>query len=136
MTTLFDNTVIPEWAKGCISCVPDAFNRYSEEAHLEQHQPITCGVCGETSSTRWHAELNHAISLGASRRLNALLCTSLSLRLAHLAYDKREGHTPHPHDLRALDLGWVISDTGQPIPPEGWPDASQAARSFLMEAVA
>ena len=137
MTTLFDDQPVPTWALDCGYCQPDEFGRYSEATHQEWHLPVTCAVCGETSPSRWHANINHGVSLGASWQANALLCVSLSLRLNHLTYDKIHGREEsHPMDLTALELGWRIGPSGEQIPPEGWPDGSHATKCVVMEAAA
>lgn len=121
MTTLFDNQPVPTWAADCGYCVPNKYGQYpTETGHNRWHTPVTCGICGYTSPHRSYAELNHSVELGASRRLGALVCLSVALRLAHLSHDKHEGRKSRPSDLTVLELGWKISDTGREIPPEGW----------------
>lgn len=136
MKTLFDDLEIetPPWAKDCRSCHHDELGRYDELRHFTSHLPLTCAVCGETEPNRFLAELNHDVNLGASRQNNALLCVSLSLRLNHLSYAKRNDKEPRTDDLKALELGWTVLDDGTQVPPEGWPDASHATKSEFIAA--
>jgi len=120
-STLAVNT--PSWASACFYCVPDDFGAYDEAHHYRQHLALTCAVCGEVSPNRLLFEMDHGINLGASWRIDKLLCSSLSLRLNHLTYDLRQRETPQARDLAALDLGWRLDPYGEHLAPEGWPAA-------------
>lgn len=129
--TLFDLTDFappaPEWAKDCFYCSPGDDGYYDEARHFHDHLPLTCAVCRQTSPNRLLFEMSHCVNLGASWGQNALLCSSLSLRLNHLLYDARAGQEPAERDLTALELGWRVDANGIYM-PEGWPDGSHAVK--------
>jgi len=121
--SLFDETSqeVPAWARECRYCRPDEFGRWDKEDHDRTHVPMTCGICGETEPNRYLFETNHGINHGQSMELCVLLCVSLGLRLNHLSYDAKYGRESDYRDMTALDLGWMVTDEGKQIPPEGWP---------------
>lgn len=118
----------PAWAEGCRYCVPDEMGAYDEAQHLYGHLPLTCSVCGDTASNRLLFEQSHLVNLGASWGRDALVCTSLDLRLNHLRYDILHGQVPTARDLTALELGWRFGPDGSALPPAGWRDGSHAVR--------
>lgn len=117
----------PGWATACFYCHPGADGYYDEAEHLKRHLPLTCAVCGGTAPNRLLFEMSHCVTLGGSWKRDALVCTSLDLRLNHLAYDARHGEEPDETDRTALTLGWRVDAEGA-YAPAGWPDGSHAVR--------
>lgn len=112
----------PEWATACFYCTPDETGYFDERRHLDDHQVLTCGICGGTSPNRLLFTMSHGVSLGASWKRDALMCSGLDLCLNHLSYAVTHREPPAARDLdRVVPTGWRIAPDGAQIRPAHWP---------------